>query len=167
MTRAYIGLGSNMRDREANLAKAAGLISQSTRVLMISSLYLTEPEVYKDQPDFLNSVACIDTDLNAGELLKILNGIEMKMGRERPFAGAPRLIDLDLLLYDGAIINEPGLEVPHPRMHLRSFVLVPMVEIAPEFIHPVLHKNMKELLAGLPQGYRIEKWISNTDKGSG
>ncbi len=167
MTRSYIGLGSNMRDREANLGKAVDLIAQSARILMTSSLYLTEPEGHKDQPDFLNSVACIDTDLNAGELLKILNGIEMKMGRERPFSGAPRLIDLDLLLYDGAIINEPGLEVPHPRMHLRSFVLVPMVEIAPEFIHPVIHKNMKELLAGLPQGYRIEKWVTNKDKGSG
>ena len=167
MTVAYIGLGSNIGDRAANLDKAIHLISQSTPVRVTSSLYQTQPEGYKDQPDFLNSVACVDTDCAAGELLKKLNGIEVQMGRERPFAGAPRVIDLDLLFYDGAIINEPGLEVPHPRLHLRAFVLAPMVEVAPDFIHPVLHKSMRELLAGLTPGYRVEKWVLNKDKRSG
>ena len=165
MTGVFIGLGSNLGDREANLSKATNLISQSLPILVISSLYQTEPEGYKDQPDFLNGVANIDTDATAGELLKILSGIEMLMGRERPFSGAPRMIDLDLLFFGGAIINQPGLEVPHPRLHQRAFVLVPMVEIAPDFIHPVLHKSMKELLAGLTPGYRVEKWVTDKDQG--
>jgi 2-amino-4-hydroxy-6-hydroxymethyldihydropteridine diphosphokinase len=166
MTTAYIGLGSNLGDREANLSTAIHLLSQSATVPVTSSLYQTEPEGYKEQPDFLNSVACVDTGTAAGKLLKILSDIEVRMGRERPFAGAPRVIDLDLLFFDGAKISEPGLEVPHPRLHLRAFVLVPMVEIAPDFIHPVLHKSMKELLAGLAPGYRVEKWAHNTGKGS-
>jgi 2-amino-4-hydroxy-6-hydroxymethyldihydropteridine diphosphokinase len=166
MTGAYIGLGSNVGDRESNLNMAIGLISQSTPVLVTSSFYQTEPEGYKDQPDFLNSVAFVDAEGAAGELLKLLSNIEVRIGRERPFAGGPRVIDLDLLFFGGAIISEPGLEVPHPRLHLRAFVLVPMLEIAPGFIHPVLHKSMKELLAGLASGYRVEKWPHNTVKGS-
>jgi 2-amino-4-hydroxy-6-hydroxymethyldihydropteridine diphosphokinase len=167
MTPAYIGLGSNLGDREANIGTAMRLLSQRSPVLVTSSLYEAEPEGYKDQPDFLNGVACIDTDIAAGELMKVLTGIEARMGRQRTFAGAPRLIDLDLLFYGGAIIRQPGLEVPHPRLHLRAFVLAPMAEIAPGFIHPVLHKSMKELLAGLAPGYRVEKWVDNKDKGSG
>ena len=162
---AYIGLGSNMGDREANLGRAIDLISQSASVLLTSSLYQTEPEGYKDQLDFLNSVACIDTGCDAGELLRMLSSIESGMGRVRTFAGAPRMIDLDLLFYNGAIISQPGLEVPHPRVHLRAFVVVPMADIAPDFIHPVLHKSMKELLAGLAPGYRVEKWLYNSNKG--
>jgi len=167
MTVAYIGLGSNMGDREGNLAQAVRLISQIAPVLAASSLYLTEPEGYKDQSDFLNNVVCVDTKATAVDLLKVINGIEAQMGRERPFDRAPRVIDLDLLLFDGAIINQPGLEVPHPRLHLRAFVLAPMTEIAPDLVHPVLHKTMKELLTGLTPGYRIEKWAGNKYKGSG
>jgi 2-amino-4-hydroxy-6-hydroxymethyldihydropteridine diphosphokinase len=166
MTVAYIGLGSNMGDREANLAKAVHLISQSDRVLVTSSLYRTEPQGYKDQPDFLNSVVCVDTHAAAGELMRILSGIEAQMGRERTFADAPRVIDLDLLFFDGAIINQPGLEVPHPRLHLRAFVLAPMAEIAPDFVHPVLHKSISDLLARLAPGYRVEKWELNEVTGS-
>jgi len=162
---AYIGLGSNMGDRAANLERATDLISQSATVLLTSSIYQTEPEGYKDQPDFLNSVACIDTGAAAAELLKMLRSIESGMGRQRTFAGAPRVIDLDLLFYGGAIISQPGLEVPHPRMNLREFVLAPMAEIAPDFVHPVLHKSMKELLAGLEPGYRVGKWVDNKGKG--
>jgi len=167
MTVAYIGLGSNMGDRESNLARAVRLLSQSFPVPAASSVYLTEPEGYKDQPDYLNSVVCVDTEAAAADLLKELNGIEMQMGRRRSFAGAPRVIDLDLLLFDGAIINQPGLEVPHPRLHSRAFVLVPMAEIAPDVVHPVLHKTMKELLAGLAPGYRVEKWEHNKVERSG
>ena len=167
MTLAYIGLGSNMGDRAANLAEAIRLVSQSETVLVTSSLYQTAPEGHPDQPDFLNGVACIDTGAAAVELLNVLNGIELQMGRERTFDGAPRVIDLDLLLFGGAVIDQPGLQVPHPRMHLRAFVLVPMVEIAPDFVHPVLHKNMKKLLEGLPPGYRVGKWVVNNGRGSG
>jgi 2-amino-4-hydroxy-6-hydroxymethyldihydropteridine diphosphokinase len=165
MTGVFIGLGSNLGDRQANLNRAVQLISQGLPVLATSSLYQTEPAGLKDQPDFLNSVAHVDTDATAGKLLKILGGIEMLMGRERPFTGAPRVIDLDLLFFGDAIISQPGLEVPHPRLHQRAFVLVPMAEIAPDFVHPVLHKSMRELLAGLAPGYRVEKWVTEKDKG--
>ncbi len=165
MTVAYIGLGSNLGDREANLNKAISMLSQNSPVITVSSIFQTEPEVCKDQPDFLNSVACIDTDHAAVELLKTLNSIERQMGRERPYAGAPRVIDLDLLIFGGDIISQPGLDVPHPRLHLRVFVLAPMAEIAPDFVHPVLHKSMKELLIALKPGYRIEKWERTKDRG--
>jgi len=134
-------------------------------MVALSSLFLTEPEMYKDQPDFLNCVACVDTNCTALELLKILNGIEAQMGRERTYAGAPRIIDLDLLFFGKDIISQPGLDVPHPRLHLRAFVLAPMAEIAPDFIHPALHKSVRELLIDLKPGYRIEKWESNTGRG--
>ena len=165
MTVAYIGLGSNLGDREINLNTAINELSLNARIVAVSPVFQTEPEVYKDQPDFLNCVACVDTKSTALELLKILNGIETQMGRERPYTGAPRVIDLDLLFYGKYIISRPGLDVPHPRMHLRAFVLAPMVEIAPDFVHPALHKTMNELLAEMKPGYRIEKW--ETDKGRG
>ncbi len=165
MTLAYIGLGSNLGDREANLNRALNMLSLSARIVDISPIFLTEPEIYKDQPDFLNSVACVDTNCTAVELLKILNGIEARMGRERTYAGAPRVIDLDLLFFGKDIISRPGLDVPHPRLHLRAFVLAPMAEIAPDFMHPALHKSVRELLIDLKPGYRIEKWGSNTGKG--
>ena len=165
MTLAYIGLGSNLGDREDNLNNALNMLSQSARIVAISPIFLSEPEIYKDQPDFLNSVARVDTNCTALELLKILNGIEAQMGRERTYAGAPRIIDLDLLFFGKDIISQPGLDVPHPRLHLRAFVLAPMAEIAPDFIHPALHKSVRELLIDLKPGYRIEKWESNTGRG--
>jgi len=165
MTLAYIGLGSNLGNREANLNSAIDMLSQKACMVALSSLFLTEPEMYKDQPDFLNSVACVDTNFTALELLKTLNGIEAQMGRERTYAGAPRIIDLDLLFFGKDIISQPGLDVPHPRLHLRAFVLAPMAEIAPDFIHPALHKSVRELLIDLKPGYRIEKWESNTGRG--
>jgi len=161
MTVAYIGLGSNLGDREANLVQAVHLISEIAPLLAKSSFYRTEPQGYKHQRDFLNSVVCVDMDATARELLKILSSIEEKIGRVRLFTNAPRVIDLDLLFYNGVIINQPGLEVPHPRLHLRAFVLVPMVEIAPDFIHPVLHKSMSDLLEKLASSYRVEKWEHN------
>ncbi|MFA5399251.1 MAG: 2-amino-4-hydroxy-6-hydroxymethyldihydropteridine diphosphokinase [Dehalococcoidia bacterium] len=160
MTLAYIGLGSNLGDREANLNTALNMLAHKVRVMAVSPIFLTEPERFKDQPDFLNSVACVDTDCTPVELLRIINGIEAQMGRERPYSGAPRVIDMDLLFFGKAIISQPGLDVPHPRLHLRSFVLVPMAEIDPDFVHPTLHKSVKELLSELKPGYRIEKWDS-------
>jgi len=161
MSVAYIGLGSNLGDREANLNKALDMLSQKVLVAEVSQFYLSEPEILKDQPDFLNGVACVDTDRTAQELLKLLNGIEKQMGRERTFCGAPRPIDLDLLFFGSDIISQPGLEVPHPRADMRPFVLMPMADVAPDFIHPVLHKTIGELLAALKPGLRIEKWESN------
>jgi 2-amino-4-hydroxy-6-hydroxymethyldihydropteridine diphosphokinase len=165
MTLAYIGLGSNLGDREANLNKALDMLSQKVLIAEVSPFYLSEPEIFKDQPDFLNGVALIDTDRTAPELLKILNIIEKRIGRERTFSGAPRPIDLDLLFFGSDIINQPGLEVPHPRAHIRPFVLVPMADVAPDLMHPVLHKTIGELLADLKPGFRIVKFESNQGGG--
>ncbi|MBN1689577.1 MAG: 2-amino-4-hydroxy-6-hydroxymethyldihydropteridine diphosphokinase [Dehalococcoidia bacterium] len=164
MTLAYIGLGSNLGDREANLDTAIDMLSQNARIVAVSSIFLTEPEIFKEQRDFLNCVACVDTDYTPAELLKMLHGIEEQMGRERTYAGAPRVIDMDLLFFGSDIISQPGLDVPHPRLHLRAFVLAPMLEIAPSFVHPASHKSIKELLKGLKPGYRIERWERSTGR---
>ena len=133
----YIALGSNVGDREKNLREALRLIGESgIQVRKVSSIYETEPVDYLDQPWFLNAVLKAETSLAAEELLTTLRGIESQMGSKKAFAKGPRLIDLDILLYDDATIDTPNLQVPHPRMLLRNFVLVPLAEIAPGLRHP-------------------------------
>jgi len=131
--RAFIGLGANLGDPEAQIRTAIAAIAAlpSTRLARASSMYRTAPLGYADQPDFVNAVAEIETELEPRELLAALQAIENRSGRERPFPNAPRTLDLDLLLYDDRVIHEPGLEIPHSRMHERAFVLAPLVEIDP------------------------------------
>jgi 2-amino-4-hydroxy-6-hydroxymethyldihydropteridine diphosphokinase len=142
---AYIGLGSNLGDREAAIRAAAELIG----VDRLSSIVETEPWGYEDQPRFLNAVAELDTELPPRVLLELLLEVERQLGRERtgPRYG-PRTIDLDLLLYGGERIDEPGLEVPHPRLHERLFVLEPLAELAPDLQIPG-SGTVRETLAGL------------------
>lgn len=136
----FIGLGSNLGDSCARLALAIAELDAlpDTRVLQASSLYRSAPVGYLDQPDFVNAVAKIATRLSPGQLLTELLGIERRHGRERTFSNAPRTLDLDLLLYDDLQIDEPQLSVPHPQMHLRAFVLLPLLEIEPECEIPVI-----------------------------
>jgi 2-amino-4-hydroxy-6-hydroxymethyldihydropteridine diphosphokinase len=133
VTIAYIGIGSNLDDPQAQVLRAfeelAGL--PRTRVSARSSLYRSAPVGYAAQPDFINAVAALDTELSAGQLLSELQGIEARHARSRSFANAPRTLDLDLLLFGQDSIRQPGLMVPHPRMHERAFVLRPLAEIAP------------------------------------
>lgn len=133
---AFVALGSNLNDPrhqvEAGFAALAGLPDTACRAR--SSLYATTPVGYADQPDFINAVAAIETALAARALLDALLETERQRGRNRTFPNAPRTLDLDLLLYDGQVIDEPGLIVPHPRMHQRAFVLVPLAEIAPDAV---------------------------------
>ena len=131
--RAFIGLGANLGDPEAQVRTAIAAIAAlpSTRLARASSMYRTAPLGYADQPDFVNAVAEIETELEPRELLAALQAIENRSGRERPFPNAPRTLDLDVLLYDDRVIHEPGLEIPHSRMHERAFVLAPLVEIDP------------------------------------
>lgn len=138
MAIAYVGIGANLGDPAAQVrgALAALEVVPGSRVRMRSSLYRSAPQGYREQPDFVNAVAELDTRLSAGELLAELQAIEGRAGRERAFPNAPRTLDLDLLLYDAARIDEPGLMVPHPRMHERAFVLVPLLEIAPDATIP-------------------------------
>ena len=157
MTHAYIGLGTNVGDRPANLDKAVSLLSQHMSIIKVSSVYETEPEGFKGQPDFLNCVVLAEVEVDALAVLAILKGMEKQMGRVGSFEGGPRLIDADLLFYGQEVIDEPGLVVPHPRIRQRRFVLVPLAEIAADFIHPVLHKTILQLLSGSDSQSRVVK----------
>jgi len=150
MTPVAIALGSNLGDRDRNLHAAAARVAAFIDHLNLSSFYDTEPVGVGDQPRFLNAAAVGETTLAARELLDRLLAVEAALGRERPYPGAPRTLDLDLLLYDGAVIDEPGLVVPHPRFRERRFVLAPLAEVAAGWIDPVTGKTVADLLAGLP-----------------
>ena len=133
MPRAFIGLGANLGDPRRQLRAGLAAIEKIPTTLLTgqSSFYLSAPLGYSAQPDFVNAVAQIRTELAPRALLNALLEIERSLGRSRSHANAPRTLDLDLLLYDGTVIDEPGLRVPHPRMHTRAFVLAPLAEIAP------------------------------------
>jgi len=137
MPTVYIALGSNVGDREANLRRAVEFLDESAvTVRRLSSFYETEPVGYRDQPWFLNAALEAATDLPPDLLLSTLRAIESRMGSRKPFRNGPRLIDLDILLYGDAVIDTPTLQVPHPRMLQRNFVLAPLAEIAPQLRHP-------------------------------
>lgn len=133
MARAFIGLGANLGDPRRQIRAGLAAIDKipTTRLAGRSSFYLSAPLGYAEQPDFVNAVAQIQTELAPRALLDALLEIERSLGRSRSHANAPRALDLDLLLYDRAVIDDPELRVPHPRMHTRAFVLVPLAEIAP------------------------------------
>ncbi len=135
---AYVGLGANLGDPRRQLEQALRELDElpDTRVHARSSLYRSAPVGYADQPDFVNAVAELETRLSAKRLLAELQAIEARHGRSRSFANAPRTLDLDLLLFGDERIAVPGITVPHPRMHERAFVLMPLVEIAPETAIP-------------------------------
>jgi 2-amino-4-hydroxy-6-hydroxymethyldihydropteridine diphosphokinase len=133
VTTAYVGLGANLGDREATIRAAVAALPG---VVAVSSLLETDPVGVVDQPGFLNGVAALETGLSARELLDTLLAVERALGRERRERWGPRTIDLDLLLYGGEAIDEPGLTVPHPRLHERRFALEPLAELAPEALIP-------------------------------
>jgi 2-amino-4-hydroxy-6-hydroxymethyldihydropteridine diphosphokinase len=126
-------------------------------VCAVSSFYETEPVELKDQAWFLNCVVEVETEWSAAELLEALLSIERAMGRERVQAKGPRNIDIDILLFGDAVIDEKGLKVPHPAMHRRRFVLAPLAEIAPDAIHPVFKRSARELLEALAEGDVVRK----------
>jgi len=147
MAIAYIGIGSNLGNREENCEKATNLLSRKgIKVLQCSSFYETEPWGVKEQPKFINMAVEIETHLEPKELLNALKEIERNLGRSETIRWGPRIIDLDVLFYDDLVINSPGLEIPHRGIKDREFVLNPLSEIAPHKIHPVLKKSIKEIL---------------------
>lgn len=131
---AFVALGANLEDPASQVERAFPELARlpETRLVARSSLYLSKPVGYTDQPDFINAVAELETALTPRALLEALLAIEQRHGRRREFRNAPRTLDLDLLLYNGLIMHEPGLTLPHPRMHERGFVLLPLLEIAPD-----------------------------------
>jgi len=145
----YIALGSNIGDREENLQTAKALLQRKATILKESSIYITPPWGYTDQPDFLNQVIAIRTRLKPVPLLRYLKGIEKKMGRQKLIVNGPRLIDLDILFYGDWVVETHDLQIPHPRMEGRAFALVPLNEIAPDLIHPLLMISVHQMLAGV------------------
>src|ERR1700691_2158862 len=147
MTGIYLSLGTNIGERAENIARAIALLpAHGVRVVRKSSLYETEPVEYLAQGWFLNCVVEVETDLAPGELMRVLLGIERGMGRERVAPKGPRIIDIDILLYGSLIVREADLEIPHPRMAERKFVLVPLAEIAAGVVHPGLKKRVAGVL---------------------
>jgi len=146
MHRAYVALGSNLSEPVSQVKKAFVALENlpTTKVIKLSSLYQTAPVDYNHQPDFINAVAEIKTKLSPKALMENLLSIEQAFGRERPFANAPRILDLDLLCYEDIVQQTDLLTLPHPRMHLRGFVLLPLAEIAPNFVIPK-HGNVVKL----------------------
>jgi 2-amino-4-hydroxy-6-hydroxymethyldihydropteridine diphosphokinase len=138
VTRAYVGLGANLGPREETLRRAVELIDRTPAVdvLAVSELRETEPVGAVDQPPFLNGAVALETSLSARELLDLLLDVERELGRVRNERWGPRLVDLDLLLYGAETIDEPGLRVPHPRLHERRFALEPLAELDPDLVIP-------------------------------
>lgn len=147
MTKVYLGLGSNVGDREQQLNEALRLLDgqPGIQVTQVSSLFETAPVGYVDQPDFLNLCAEIETNLTPQEVLESGLKIEQQLHRVRKERWGPRTLDIDILLYGNEIIENQALSIPHPRMAERAFVLVPLQEIAPEVIHPLLQTKIKDI----------------------
>ena len=146
LTMAYLGLGSNLGDRESNLCIAIDSLQEFATRVKVSSFHETTPQGFRDQPVFLNAACLLVTRLDPFGLLHELKRIEGALGRGRSFINAPRTLDLDILLYGGLVLKSPGLVIPHPRMAERAFVLAPLAEIAPDAYHPALKADAHTLL---------------------
>ncbi len=158
LAQAFLGLGSNVGDRKAALALAIeALGGEPLRLISRSSLYRTDPVEVIDQEEFLNQVVAVETGLEPAALLALCLKIEGTLGRVRKRDKGPRILDLDLLLHGDAVLRSTGLVVPHPRLHLRRFVLVPLAEIAPEVRHPVLGLTAAEMLQCCPDRSRVDR----------
>jgi 2-amino-4-hydroxy-6-hydroxymethyldihydropteridine diphosphokinase len=153
----YLSLGSNVGDRQAQLQDARARLATVGRVVAVSSLYETEPVEFTQQPWFLNCALALETSKTPQQLMAAILGIEEEMGRRRVQKKGPRAIDIDILLFDSTIVDSSDLTIPHPAMHERRFVLEPLAEIAPEVLHPVLKKTIRELRDELPSGQAVRK----------
>ena len=157
--KVYLSLGSNIGDREKNLRSAMNELPHAgVAITRVSSFYETEPVDLREQPWFLNCAVEAETHFDPFMLLQALREIETKMGSKKLVAKGPRLIDMDILLYGSEAIDSPELQVPHPLMHLRRFVLVPLAEIAPEAMHPALKMTATQLLERTPDRSVVRRY---------
>jgi 2-amino-4-hydroxy-6-hydroxymethyldihydropteridine diphosphokinase len=158
MNNVYLLTGGNIGDRQHYLSKAMHLLGQCCgKILQYSSVYETEPWGKKDQGSFYNQVLLLETTLDPQTLLSEILSVEEKMGRQRSEKNGPRTIDIDILFYNDAIVSEPGLEIPHPRIQFRRFVLTPLNEIAPTYKHPTLQKTIATLLHQCEDPLKVTK----------
>jgi len=158
-SRIYLSLGSNLGDRAQNLERAiVALPGAGVRVLRRSAIYQTDPVDFLDQPLFLNCVLEAETSLPPEKLLKELQGIERRMGSKKLIASGPRIIDLDVIFYGSLALSNGEIEIPHPRMADRRFVLVPLAELEPTLVHPVLHATVTELLEMTKDRSGVKIW---------
>jgi 2-amino-4-hydroxy-6-hydroxymethyldihydropteridine diphosphokinase len=155
----YLALGSNLGGRLANLKQAIDSLPPQMEVRAKSSVYETPPWGYEDQPKFLNQVVKAKTYLDPEPLLKHLKRLEVALGRQASFPNGPRLIDMDILFYDDLILNTSSLVIPHPRLQERGFVLLPLMELSPDLIHPLSKKSVREMAAASDVG-GITKFVS-------
>jgi 2-amino-4-hydroxy-6-hydroxymethyldihydropteridine diphosphokinase len=153
----YLSLGSNLGDREAHLQEVFRRLESTGTLRSVSSIYETEPVEFTDQPQFLNCAVALETSSTPEQLMLQLLTIEKAMGRQRIQKKGPRTIDLDILFFGDEIVDTPGLTIPHPAMQHRRFVLEPLAEIAPDAMHPVLRKTVRELLEELPSGQSVRR----------
>ncbi|MCL0079849.1 2-amino-4-hydroxy-6-hydroxymethyldihydropteridine diphosphokinase [Dehalococcoidia bacterium] len=158
MNTVYLGLGSNLGDRERNLARGLESLAERMMIKKVSSIYETEPLGYLDQPWFLNMACSGTTQLDPFELLRYVKDIEGQLGRAAGFPNAPRPIDIDILFYAQWVIEDQYLVIPHPRIGERAFVLIPLVEIAPDLAHPSIGKTTRDLLSGLTEAQQVRRW---------
>jgi 2-amino-4-hydroxy-6-hydroxymethyldihydropteridine diphosphokinase len=157
MPTVYLSLGSNIGDRVKNLGRALELLEDAVQIQRVSSVWETEPWGLSDQPWFLNIVCRGETDLSPHQLIGLIEKIERQLGRRRTIRYGPRTIDIDILLYNERIVRDPGLEIPHPRLAERAFVLFPLSEVAPDAIHPATGKSVDEMLAELDNAEVVRK----------
>lgn len=143
----YLALGTNLGDRRANLKQAIAAMTPQMEVTARSQIYETPPWGYEDQPKFLNQAIRAKTYLEPEPLLRHLKRLEVALGRKETFVNGPRRIDIDILFYDDLVLDTPALIIPHPRLHERGFVLLPLMDIAPDLVHPVSKKSVQEMTA--------------------
>ena len=157
MSNVYLGLGTNLGDRTRNLQLILDYLKDEVELVKVSSSYETEPVGFLDQPKFLNAVCLIQTSLEPYEVLNLAKSIELEIGPRAKFRNGPRYSDIDILLYDDLIIEESFLSIPHKKLANRAFVLVPLLEIAPHLIHPILNCTLKKLLALVDEPWGVNK----------